>query len=163
MPYRVCEATTRFDEIQPAVIEYKRQIALCSDLSLYAQFVAYLRDHPRLLVRPVKELYVPMPADVVSLALRHDIDTDPWSALELSRMLRTAGLSSSFYVLPTAAYYRRFHPGGFERYTGLSALLLAIQEESLCEVGLHVDGLGVYQLFGTEGAELVRTELSWLR
>ncbi|MCH8149844.1 MAG: hypothetical protein IH987_17985 [Planctomycetes bacterium] len=166
-PYRVVDSNTDFEVMKSDVQWYKQQLTHCNDFSYYENFAAFLGDHPRLLVRPMKELYAPAPKDRAVVALRHDMDVDPWSALCMSQALRQAGITGTFYVLHTTEmYYGRFDDSGFgafERYRGLHELLRSMQDDYHCEIGLHLDGLKFYLQYGMDGAGCVRAELAWLR
>lgn len=95
-------------------------------------------------------------------AIRLDVDMDLVAALELSKIADKFSLPLSFYILHTASYYGYMHEGVFYRHEASANIYRAIQELG-CEIGLHVDALGLYLEHGVDGSQAVEQELSWLR
>lgn len=163
-PYKV-EDTTEYD--LDALIEasnrYKKNINLSNDFSYYQRFLDILRSNPRCDVRPLNQITEPVSPDKYRLCIRHDMDGEPFSSPSLSKALFDSGLSGSFYVLHTAEYYGRLAEKKFQKYSYIIELLRAIQDDYRCEVGLHNDGLWVYQKWKMDGSQAVTSEINWLR
>lgn len=141
-----------------------RRLGLVNPPAYYLDLLAWLRSDARLDVRPLRAalLEPPDPARVL-VSLRHDMDTEPYSSVEAARALHAAGLPGSFYVLHTAEYYGQWHDGSFRRSSEIAPMLRAMQDDYGCEIGLHTDGLWVYQRWRADGAQAIATELAWLR
>jgi hypothetical protein len=140
-----------------------RQLELTNTFEYYQGFVDWLSGMRRCVVRQMRDLMAPAPGNRVVVGLRHDMDTEPYSSVEVAAALHAAGLTGSFYVLHTADYYGQWIDGVFRRNTDIAPLLRRIQNEFECEVGLHNDALWVYQQSGVDGAQAVAEELAWLR
>jgi hypothetical protein len=96
-----------------------------------------------------------------TIALRHDIDHDVENALRLAELEHAAGVHATYYVLPSAWYYR------FETDSGISPLTLkalARMAEMGHEIGLHNDVIGeVLERGEGDPVELLHEELAELR
>ncbi len=98
----------------------------------------------------------------IRLAIRHDIDGDIVAALEMARIENELGIPTSHYLLHTASYYMQRRFGRFRRHEAMGTVYREI--ESLGhEVGLHADGITVYQAYETDGAAAIIEEVNWLR
>lgn len=164
--YKATETALDMDQIRSnfvTVSESLDQMGLLNDLEYYQKLVEHIRSVPQCEVRPLKDLYQPLAEDHFALTLRHDMDMDLFSSINTSRVLYNAGLKGTFYVQHTAAYYGEFVDRQFNRNNNVVEYLLAIQNQFRCELGLHTDGLWVYQQWGLDGAQAVCAELAWLR
>jgi len=139
------------------------QLGLTNPFGYYRQIVEWLAGLKRCAIRPMSDFRAPVPHGHVSISLRHDMDTEPYSSVEVARELHAAGLSGSFYVLHTADYYGQWIDDVFRRTTEIAPMLRQIQDDFRCEVGLHNDGLWVYEKSGADGSRAVTEELAWLR
>jgi hypothetical protein len=140
-----------------------RQLGLTNPFDYYRRFVTWLRERERFEVRPLRCLMAPSQRDVVVVGLRHDMDTEPYSSVDVANALREVGLPGSFYVLHTADYYGQWIAGVFRRTDEIAPMLREIQDDCACEVGLHNDALWAYQQWDVDGAQAVTEELAWLR
>jgi peptidoglycan/xylan/chitin deacetylase (PgdA/CDA1 family) len=149
------------DEAQDTI----RRLGLTNPATYYARLLAWLREERQFDVRPMREALVgASPEDQrVVVTLRHDMDTEPYSSLEAARALHAAGLPGSFYVLHTAEYYGQWHEEVFRRNSAIAPLLREMQDHYGCEIGLHTDGLWVYQRWQADGSQAIAEELAWLR
>jgi hypothetical protein len=138
------------------------KLGLTNSFGLYRRLVDGLNDNRRVVVRPLKTLLEPVPAGKMVIGLRHDVDDDILTGLRAARHLARVGIPGSFYLLHVSHYYGRFERGKFLRHPGMTDYLRDLVVAG-CEVGLHVDALGVYERYGTDGAAAVETELGWLR
>lgn len=164
--YKTHETAFDMDQIRSnfaAVSETLDQMALLNDLEYYEKFIEFVKSVSRCEARPLQDLYQPLDEDRFALALRHDMDMDLFSSVDVSRILYNAGLKGTFYVQHTAVYYGEFADRRFNRNTNIIDYLLSIQNDFQCELGLHTDGLWVYQQWGLDGAQALRSELAWLR
>jgi hypothetical protein len=98
----------------------------------------------------------------VRLAIRHDVDGDIVAAERGAEIESEFGVPASYYFLHTAFYHGRFEGGLFLRHGCMAHVYRRI--ESLGhEVGLHTNGLEVYEEFGVDGAQAVAAEIAWMR
>jgi hypothetical protein len=140
-----------------------RQLGLTNSSAFYRRVLEWLKSDARIDVRYLRDLAKPVASGRIAVALRHDMDTEPYSSVEAARTLRDANLPGSFYVLHTAEYYGQWHGGVFRRSDGIAPMLREIQDECGCEIGLHTDGLWVFQKWTADGAQAIVEELAWLR
>lgn len=161
-PYRTVDGGTMYpgrDDAQSLV----RRLGLTNPAGYYRRILGSLGDRERFDVRTMVEAAAAPVSDRVLVSIRHDMDTEPYSSVEAARALRAAGLRGSFYVLHTAEYYGRWRDGLFERCDAIAPILREMQDECGCEIGLHTDGLWVYQRWQADGAQAIAAELAWLR
>jgi hypothetical protein len=166
LPFRPYRAETGGAAMYPLRDDAKtlvRRLGLTNSFGYYRDIVECLAGLKRHVIRPLRDFAVPVPAGYVLIGLRHDMDTEPYSSLDVARELHAAGLMGSFYVLHTAEYYGQWIDGVFRRTEEIAPMLRQIQDDYRCEVGLHNDGLWVYQNSGVDGSQAVADELAWLR
>lgn len=100
------------------------------------------------------------------IALRHDVDADPISAIACAEHLRQSGVTGAFYLLHTSHYYGVFDSQEeelvFTRHDAMPTLLASLTKSG-CEIGLHNDVLGVAFDHAADGVAALCIELSWLR
>lgn len=132
-------------------------------LAEYERLVAALAADPRIDVVPHRDLLDgPVAPGRIRAVLRHDIDLDIVTALEMARIEARHGVQSTYYVLHTGPYYGRFRNGVFRRSAAAAHIYRRLQDLGH-EVGLHSDPLHVYQDHGIDGAQALTAELAWLR
>jgi hypothetical protein len=117
----------------------------------YERLLRALADEDRYRVVPLRELRS-APRDRVVVGLRHDVDDRLDSALELARLERRHGLRSTYFLLHSAAYYRRAALPEFLRLQELGH-----------EVGWHNDLVTLQCVEGVDARTYLRGELDWLR
>lgn len=151
------------DQLVSVSKRYKETLNLSNEYSYYQRFLDYLSSNQDCDIQPLRDMLEPLPPEKFRLCIRHDMDIEPFSSLQLSRSLFEAGIQGSFYVLHTAEYYGKLEEGRFKRYSYVPAMLLAMQEKYGCEVGLHNDALWVYTRWRMDGASAMTSELQALR
>jgi hypothetical protein len=119
--------------------------------SAYERLLRELSDESRFRVVPLRE-FREAPRDRVVVGLRHDVDDRLESALSLAALERRCGLRSTYFLLHTAAYYRRAALSGFLRLQELGH-----------EVGWHNDLVTLECVQGVEPRAYLSGELAWLR
>ena len=102
------------------------------------------------------------PRDQIRVAIRHDIDGDIVSAVAQAEIEKELGIVATWCVLHTAPYYGSFQGNIFHRNESMAPVYRRIQALGH-EIALHTDALMIYQSHGIDGAQGLRTELSWLR
>jgi hypothetical protein len=134
-------------------------------LNLYEYFLSEISSINHLEVIVSKD----RPFDSVSgkknpeIIIRHDIDHDLITAIEMSRMEKRYNLSGTYFLHHTSpCYYGFFDENSvFNRYESAADYYLELQNNG-AKVGLHVDPISIYKR-GVDGAEAVISELNWLR
>jgi peptidoglycan/xylan/chitin deacetylase (PgdA/CDA1 family) len=104
----------------------------------------------------------PSGGERVRLAIRHDVDGDIVAAERGAEIEAEFGVPASYYFLHTAFYHGRFEGGQFLRHGCMAHVYRRIQSLGH-EVGLHTNGLEVYEEFGVDGAQAVAAEIVWMR
>ena len=136
---------------------------LANPFHYYRELIDFLSAVGRSIsIVPLADLMTETAGQGSRIAIRHDVDADPITAVRCARYLARTGIPGSFYLLHTAPYYGLFQQGMFVR----SPLLQKWVRELIlagCEIGLHNDALGVYLHHGFDGAQALTTEIAWLR
>jgi hypothetical protein len=101
------------------------------------------------------------------LILRHDIDSDFQTSLEIAKIEYDLNIQASFYILHTnQSYYGEGLSGPsankFRRHKSLLKYYKQIQDYGH-EIGLHIDPYTLYQDFSIDGSQALVEELNWLR
>lgn len=95
--------------------------------------------------------------------IRHDLDIDIVTAVQMAKIEHDLGVRSSWYILHTAPYYGHFlNDGEFLRHQSMRHVYKHLQDLGH-EIALHTDGLHVYQNQKRDGAEAIEAEIQWLR
>jgi hypothetical protein len=119
----------------------------------YDSFLARLASADVTVV-PLRDFAQTSAADRAVVALRHDVDESLDSALQLARREHAHGLRATYYVLHTAAYWRR---------PNLIESLRTLQDALGHEVGWHNDLVTVQCVFGEDAPAYFARELERLR
>jgi hypothetical protein len=96
----------------------------------------------KFIVLPLNEMRVTFDESKVIVGLRHDIDFNPFKALEMSRIENENGIRSTFFILATADYYGYITNTGVERNKGMGQLYKELFNNG-AEIGVHNDLLTV--------------------
>lgn len=129
----------------------------------YEELLAALADMPNLKFMTARDALNYRPeGDEVVCHIRHDVDGDILTAVEMAAVEAKYNIPTSYYVLHTAHYYGMMLDGEFRRHSTLAGIYKRIEDFGH-EVALHTDGLGVYTRYQTDGAQAVSEEIEWLR
>lgn len=120
----------------------------------YARFLDQLTDDRRYRVVPLRGLPVGDPQRTV-IGLRHDVDDRLGSALRFGRLEYERGLTATYFLLHSAAYYR--HDPGFLRS------VRTLQDDYGHEIGWHNDLVTLECVRGIDSIAYLHDELAWLR
>ncbi len=130
-PYEELEERIRATYDSRAVFTWDQYITLIHELS-----------DKKFIVMPLNEMRMTYDNSKVVVGFRHDVDLNPFKALEMARIERDLGIRSTFFILPTSDYYGFVTRRGFVRNTGLDSLIRKIYETG-AEIGIHNDLLTV--------------------
>ncbi len=118
-----------------------------------------------------KEKYLVLPLDEmrntyndskVVIGLRHDIDMNPFKALEMAEIEKDFGFRTTYFVLPTADYYGYIYRTGLNRCTGLDSLIKDLYDKG-AEIGIHNDLLTAMIDYGFDPLIFNSTELTFIK
>jgi len=96
----------------------------------------------KFIVMPINEMRNTFDVSKVVVGLRHDIDFNPFKALEMSKIEKDNGIRSTYYILATADYYGYFNLSGVVRNRSMSRLYKELYNNG-AEIGIHNDLLTV--------------------
>jgi len=99
------------------------------------------------LVLPLNEMRNTYSDSKVVIGLRHDIDMNPFKALEMTEIEKDFGFMATYFILPTADYYGELYRTGLNRSTGLDSLIKELYDRG-AEIGIHNDMLKAMIDFG---------------
>jgi peptidoglycan/xylan/chitin deacetylase (PgdA/CDA1 family) len=128
----------------------------------YLSLVRSLFESPRHRTVPLGDLMKMEDRSAVYVALRHDVDDDPFMAVWLARCLAMHGMPGTFFLLHNSTYWGRWEGATFVRNPRIRDLVRSLIVAG-AEIGLHIDPFGVERIRPAKGAAVLRSELEWLR
>jgi len=128
----------------------------------YEKLINDLLDIKDVEILPLKEFVKSDNTGKKQIALRHDIDADPITAVKCARALSRVGVSGSFYFLHSAVYYGEFFDNVFVRNPMLQDWIKQIVIAG-SEIGIHNDAIGITQKYKVDGIKHLKDEISWFR
>ena len=114
------------------------------------------------LVLPLNEMRKTFDDSKVVIGLRHDIDMNPFKALEMASMEKDFGIRATYFILPTADYYGNIYRTGLKRSIGLDSLIRELYDTG-AEIGIHNDMLTAMIDYGFDPLTFNSNELAFLR
>jgi hypothetical protein len=112
------------------------------------------------IVLPLNEMRNTFSGSRVVVGLRHDIDLNPFKALEMSEIEKEYGIRSTYFILPTADYYGHFNRSGIVRNRGMELLYEELFNNG-DEIGIHNDLLTVMISYKIDPFSFNQKELSY--
>jgi hypothetical protein len=103
----------------------------------YEKLLKALSDK-KFIVLPLDEMRNRFDSSAVVVGMRHDIDANPFKALEMVEMEKKAGIRATYYVLPTAKYYGTIVNSSLKRNPEMGALYQELYKKG-AEIGIHND------------------------
>jgi len=115
------------------------------------QYKTFLHElsEDKFLVLPLNEMRKTFDDSKVVVGLRHDIDLNPFKALEMAEIEREFGFRATYFVLPTSDYYGFIYRRGVIRNYGVDELIREIYVTG-AEIGIHNDLLTVMIGYGCD-------------
>jgi hypothetical protein len=114
------------------------------------------------LVLPLNEMRSTYSDSRVVIGLRHDIDMNPFKALEMAEIEKDFGFSATYFILPTADYYGYLFRTGLNRSIGLDSLLKDLFDRGT-EIGIHNDMLTAMIDYGFDPFIFNSNELAFIK
>jgi len=130
-PYEDLEKRIRTTYDSRAVFTWDQYLTLLHELS-----------DKKFLVLPLNEMRKTFNNSKVVIGFRHDVDFNPFKALEMAKIEKDFGIRATYFILPTSDYYGFISRKGFVRNTGIDSLIRKIYETG-AEIGIHNDLLTV--------------------
>jgi hypothetical protein len=112
-------------------------------------------------VLPLNEMRNTFNNSKVVIGLRHDIDMNPFKALEMAKMEKNSGIRATYFILPTADYYGYIYRTGLNRSVGFDVLIKELYKTG-AEIGIHNDMLTAMIAYGFDPLTFNRRELDFL-
>jgi hypothetical protein len=114
------------------------------------------------LVLPLNEMRNTYSDSKVVIGLRHDIDMNPFKALEMAEIEKDVGIRATYFVLPTADYYGYLYRTGLIRCTGLDSLIKDLYDRG-AEIGIHNDMLTAMIDYGFDPLIFNSNEMAFIK
>lgn len=150
-PYAVLESTIRKKYDSYAVFSWDQ----------YSELMAIL-SQDKFTVLPLNEMRKTFSNSKVVVGLRHDVDSNPFKALEMAKIEKMLGIRATYFFLATGEYSGSFKNGQFIRSAGLEALYRELHYTG-AEIGIHNDLLAVMIQYGMDPFLFNKRELAYYR
>ena len=152
-------------ESNPAYADIEKRIR--DEYDLYAVFtwtqykeLLNKLSQSKFIVLPINEMRTTIDESKVVVGLRHDIDFNPFKALEMSNMEKSYGIRSTYFILVTSEYYGHFNALGVVRNKGMEELYKELSKNG-AEIGIHNDLLTVMINHNLDPLVFNKSELSY--
>jgi hypothetical protein len=113
-------------------------------------------------VLPINEMRNTFDDSKVIVGLRHDVDFNPFKALEMAKIEKVYGIRATYYFLATAEYYGNFRNNKIVRSTGIEDLLKEIHKTG-SEIGIHNDLLTIMIVYNLDPFLFNQEELAFYK
>lgn len=131
MPYASLEARIRAENDWRAVFTW----------SQYRELMDVLSDK-KFHVTTIEDFRNTFDSTIVMVGMRHDIDANPFKALEMADIERHYNFRATYYVLSTADYYGKYIDSSIVRYPEMDYVYRDLVDKG-AEIGVHNDLLTV--------------------
>jgi hypothetical protein len=92
----------------------------------------------RYMVLPIDSFRIKFDTTKIMVGLRHDIDCNPFKALEMADIENSFGFRSTYYILHSAEYYGTPAGAPFVRFPAMDAVYMQLADKA-GEIGIHND------------------------
>jgi hypothetical protein len=127
----------------------------------YTELLAVL-SQDKFVVLPLNEMRNTFNDSKVLVGLRHDVDFNPFKALEMAQIEKVYGMRSTYYFLATAEYYGQLSNSRMVRSPGIDFLFKEIQNTG-AEIGIHNDLITIMIEYGINPYLFNREELAFYK
>jgi len=149
--YATTESTIRSKYDSYAVFTWTQYTELLTALS-----------QEKFIVLPLNEMRNTVVNSKVVVGLRHDVDFNPFKALEMAKIEKLYRIRSTFYFLSTAEYYGTISNSMMVRSPGIESLFKEIHDTG-AEIGIHNDLLTIMIVYGLNPFEFNRQEIAFYK
>ena len=149
--YATTESTIRIKYDSYAVFTWTQYTELLTTLS-----------QEKFIVLPLNEMRNTVVNSKVVVGLRHDVDFNPFKALEMAKIEKLYRIRSTFYFLSTAEYYGTISNSIMVRSPGIESLFKEIHDTG-AEIGIHNDLLTIMIVYGLNPFEFNRQEIAFYK
>jgi hypothetical protein len=128
------------------------------------QYLDFLKElsNPKFKVMPLHEMASTFDSSKVVVGLRHDVDMNPFKALEMAKIEKAHAVRATYFLLETSDYAGKFVRSKLVRSQGVKTLYREIYETG-AEIGIHNDLLAVMILYHIDPLKFNRDELSFFK
>jgi len=117
---------------------------------------------PKFKVLPLNEMRKTNSTSKVIVGLRHDIDFNPFKALEMARVEKMYGIRATYFFLATAEYYGSFTESGYIHSPGIETVIQNLSRTG-AEIGVHNDLFTVMIKYNQDPFLFNKNELAFYR
>jgi hypothetical protein len=121
-----------------------------------------LLSEKKYVVLPLNKMRTYHNKSVVVVGIRHDVDLNPFKALEMAKIEKQFGFSATYFILATSEYYGKITSSGIERNPGMGQLYREIYDTG-AEIGVHNDLISAMVLYGKDPFEFNSEELKFYK
>lgn len=129
--------------------------------SQYRELLSKLKED-KFIVMPINEMRYTFIKSKVVVGLRHDIDFNPFKALEMAKIEKENDIRSTYFILATSEYYGHFGIFGFMRNKGMGQLYKELYNYG-DEIGIHNDLLTIMITHKLDPFVFNKNELSFYK
>jgi hypothetical protein len=129
--------------------------------SQYTELLNKLKED-KFIVLPINEMRYTFIKSKVVVGLRHDVDFNPFKALEMEKIEKEKGIRSTYYILATGEYYGHFGIFGFVRNKVMNQLYKELYNDG-AEIGIHNDLLTVMIAHNMDPFRFNKNELAFYK
>ena len=123
----------------------------------YTSLLDKLLDE-KFIVLPINEMRSTYDNTKVIVGLRHDVDFNPFKALEMAKIEKLYGFHATYYMLSTAEYFGKISGKVLKRSPGIEYLIKEIYDMGP-EIGIHNDLLTIQVMNEIDPLEFNKEEL----
>lgn len=131
--------------------------------SRYEEFLESISDSSRYRIVPLKDLPSEKTKARIAISLRHDVDWDLRSALEMAKIEHEYRMKATYFILHTARYYGVTKKDYVMHKHSIIPILQKIQNQYGHEIGWHNDLVTLECVYGIDPKSYLQQELQWLR
>jgi hypothetical protein len=119
-------------------------------------------SQPKFKVLPINDMRKTSDESKVIVGMRHDVDFNPFKALEMAELEMRSGIRATYYFLATAEYYGSIDEKKLVRSPGIDVLFKKIAATG-AEIGIHNDLLSVMIIHKMDPWQFNKEELSFYK
>ena len=163
-----CEDPMHIEALPPSPYEeLEKEIRLKYDsraLFTWNQYsdLLLMLSKGKFLVLPLNEMRNTFDNSRVVVGFRHDIDWNPFKALEMAGIEKDFGIRATYFILPTSDYYGHMDKSGFVRNSPMDSLCRELYDTG-AEIGIHNDLLTVMIEYKLDPYLFNQNDLSFFR